>query len=88
MYYLVVTSRVTRLSQHSWFDDINDDFLAFLLLVADMGVINPYESLSSPEYGCEEGDWPLISSYGWVRMRDFNPRCVVVVVFVVLHRGR
>jgi len=48
-----------------WFNDIDDDFV--LLLLADMGVINLYESLSLPEYGCKESDWSLINSWwgGW-----------------------
>jgi len=38
---------------------IDDDFVV-LLIVADMGVINPDESLSLPEYGCKESDYSLI----------------------------
>jgi len=55
-----------------------------------MGVINLYESLSFPEYGRKESDWSLIPHslvVGRVGMRTINPRCVVVVV-VLLHRGR
>jgi len=45
---------------------IDDDFVV-LLLLADMGVINPYESLSLPEYGCKESDRSRIPLWwgGW-----------------------
>ena len=49
-----------------WFDDIDNDFVV-LLLLADVGVINPYKSLSLPKYGCKESDRSLIPLWwgGW-----------------------